>query len=218
MTRWVRYIIIAGLGAMAIVGTFCSDWIDRQLECPTSWSACERSFAYVTRVDADYATAADEGVKIDRCNVVARLPLQKLDKKPTSDAKHLLEGAIRIDTREEDHDRVCESWLHTWQAVAYDPKDRSHSRFASPPKSSGLDLRKLLIVLAIAVCVGYPFWAKYGGRISASWKGGGEARKQCRQARAKRKREAFYAEIRAESEKIDGSVAADDEARRTPPR
>lgn len=226
MSRWVRYVVIAALGVMAFVGVFCSGWIDKQLaECPTTWSACEHSFAYVTRVDTDYMTAADEAVRVDRCDVVGRLPLQKLDETPSGDAERWLDGATRIDTREDDHDRVCKSWLHTWQAVVYDPQHRDHARFASLPKRGGFGLRKLLLVLVIALCLGYPIWSRYGGRIwgriwgwferlGAAWNRRGVAKQQRRRERAKRKRKAFYAEIRAESAKIEASVAEDEAAKR----
>jgi hypothetical protein len=227
MPAWLRYIILAAFGLMALVGIFCTEWLDEvEAECPSTWSRCEHSYAYVTGVERDYATAADEGIRVDRCNVVARLPLARLEEKPTGNAGRLLDGATRIDTREDDYDRVCDRWLHTWQAVVYDPQHRSSRvKFTSLPKSSGFDLRKLLLVLVAALCLGYPIWRRYGGRIAGWWtRGRGvprheNTRKQRKQERAKRKRAAFYAEIRAETAKIDAAIAAETEdAGRSPPK
>lgn len=223
MPAWLRYLLLAAFASMLLVGVFCTEWLDKvEARCPGTWSRCERSYAYVTGVERDYMTAADEGMRADRCNVVARLPLARLDDKPTGRSEHLLDGATRIDTREDDHDRVCDRWLHTWQAVVYDPQHRSSRvKFASLPRSSGFDLRKLLLVAIAVLCLGYAIGRRYGGRIAGWWERAGEAsrrhgeaRTQRKQERAKRKRAAFYAEIRAESAKIDASVAADEAARR----
>jgi hypothetical protein len=228
MPAWLRYSVLAAFGLMALVGIFCTQWLDEvEAQCPGTWSRCERSYAYVTGVEPDHATAADEGIRVDRCDVVARLPLARLDEKPTGNGERLLDGATRIDTREDDYDRVCDRWLHTWQAVVYDPQHRSSRvKFTSLPKSSGFDLRKLLLVIVAALCLGYPIWTRYGGRIAGWWERAGETsqrhgntRKQRKQERAKRKRAAFYAEIRAESAKIDAAVTAEaKDAGRSPPK
>lgn len=220
MRAWLRHIIIAALGLMVLVGTFCTEWLDEvDARCPSTWSRCERSYAYVTGVERDHATTADEGTRVDHCNIVARLPRERLADKPTGPDERLLEGATRIDARESDYDRVCDQWLRTWQTVIYDPQHRSRARFVALPKSSGFDLRKLLLVIVAALCLGYPMWARYGGHISRcareAWSGRRQSRTQRKHDRAKRKREAFYAEVRAESAKIDASVAADEAAKHT---
>lgn len=111
------------------------------------------SYAYVTGLTTDYETAADEGVRENRCEVTARLPRAILKEKPTGDDQALLAGATLVGERVSDPEKHCEDYLHTWQRVDFDPAHRADVHFAWP--RGDIDTGHLLIGVIMLGVIGY---------------------------------------------------------------
>lgn len=90
------------------------------------------SYAYVTGLETDYATAADEGVRENRCNVTALLPHVILETRPKAGDRAPLKRATEVEERVDDPNRNCHDYLHTWQPVDFDPTNREDVHFTWP--------------------------------------------------------------------------------------
>jgi len=111
------------------------------------------SYAYVTGLDTDYETAADEGVRENRCNVTARLPLAIVKERPKGKDATLLAGATLVGERLKDPEKHCEDYLHTWQPVSFDPAHREDVHFDWP--EGDIDAGHLIIGVIMLGVIGY---------------------------------------------------------------
>ena len=86
-------------------------------------SGSQQSYAYVTAAEPDWASPSDGD---DHCDLTVQLPATPLDAAPAGAADSLLQGAAIATAHEDDPDRTCFSYLHTWQPVRFDASDRAH--------------------------------------------------------------------------------------------
>lgn len=121
------------------------------------------SYAYVTGLDTDYETAADPGVKENRCNVTARLPVAIVKERPKDKDEALFAGATLVGERVMDPEKHCEDYLHTWQPVSFDPARREDVHFEWPV--GDIDSGHLIIGLVMLGVIGYvvlePLWYRF---------------------------------------------------------
>jgi len=115
------------------------------------------SYAYVTGLKTDYETSADEGVRENRCDVTARLPVAIVKDRPKGKDGALLAGATLVGERVRDPNKNCEDYLHTWQPVDFDPAHREDVHFAWPhgdPDTGQIIIGGVIVVLIAGVIIG----------------------------------------------------------------
>lgn len=122
------------------------------------------SYAYITGIQTDYASAANEGIKEDHCDVTARLPLDIVTHRPSGPAPELRKDATLAYSRESDADRICNEWLHTWQPVTFDPDDRKDVEF-DLPKDGGLTGSKIIGIIIGVILIWSFLKERYGQRL-----------------------------------------------------
>ena len=122
-----------------------------------------RSYAYVTGLETDYESAADPGVKENRCNVTARLPVAIVHERPEGNDQAILAGATLVEERVKDPEKHCEDYLHTWQPVSFDPSRRDDVHFDWPEGDidSGHLVAGLLMLGVIGYVVFEPLWYRF---------------------------------------------------------
>jgi len=111
------------------------------------------SYAYVTGLTTDYETTADEGVRENRCDVTARLPVAVVKDRPHGKNDALLAGATLVGERLRDPEKHCEDYLHTWQPVSFDPAHRDEVHFDWPEGDT--DVGHLIIGVIMLGVIAY---------------------------------------------------------------
>lgn len=90
---------------------------------PAAASSRVQTYAYVSAADPDWESV--EGG--DHCDFTLLVPRTSLDAAPSAPTDPRMQGATTATAHEDDPDRTCFGYLHTWVRASFDPADRAHA-------------------------------------------------------------------------------------------
>ncbi len=146
-------LLVAGVAILSL-GT-CVGYYEYR-DARRDWHLAERgveSYAWVTRVSPLWSSYGHNRLE-DKCELEGLLPGQTQGKQPVAGKSGALlnDAATYFTSLEPDHERNCRDYLHTWQRVLFDPRNRDQARFAfgyRPPLEVLFERSLLVLLLAI---------------------------------------------------------------------